>query len=104
MVHLLNRLLEQEKMADGLQAELKKVQPRPRRHKSKMRRVVFVAGSDHDDHISGNLKILNSKHTGPVHKSVHNMTFNRSNGEWLDLKENVEQEDVMKNVKTSARH
>ena len=95
MVDLINRLLEQQKITADLQAKLTSVQPRPRRHKSEMRRVVFVAGSD--DHISGNWKILDSKYTGPVHKSVHNMTFDCSNDEWLDWKGNVEQEDAMKN-------
>jgi len=94
MVAMINRLLEHQKMVADLQAELKKGQPRPRRNKSEMRRIVFIAGSD--DHISGNLKILDSKHTGAVHKSVHNMTFACSNDEWLEWKGNVVQEDVMK--------
>ena len=34
MVDLINRLLEQQKMVADLQAKLKSVQPRPRRHKS----------------------------------------------------------------------
>ena len=70
------------------------MQPRLRRHKSDMRRIVFVAGSD--DHINGNLKILGSKHTGPVHESVHKLVFDCNHEEWLDWKESVEQEDVMK--------
>ena len=39
---LINRLLEHQKMIADLQAKLLSVQPRPRRHKSDMRRVVFV--------------------------------------------------------------
>ena len=99
MVDLINRLLEEQKITAGSQAKLTSVQPRPRRHKSGMcmRRIVFVAGSDdHIMHISGNLKILESKFTGPVHESVTKLVFNCNHEEWLDWKENVEQEDVMK--------
>ena len=69
MVELLNRLLEHQRMVADLQEKLKRVQPRLRRHKIDMRRIVFVAGSD--DRIGGNLKILDSKYTGPVHEGVH---------------------------------
>lgn len=93
MVDLINRLLEHQKMVTDLQQQLKRVQPRLRRHKSDMRRIVFVAGSD--DHIGGNLKIVDSKYTGPVHEGVHKLVFDCNHEEWLDWKENVEQGDVM---------
>ena len=101
MVELLNRLLEHQKMVADLQEKLKRVQPRLRRHKSDMGRIVFVAGSD--DHINGNLKILGSKYTGPVHESVHKLVFDCNHEEWLDWKENVEQDDVMKSGVKFAR-
>ena len=94
MVDLINRLLEQQKITADLHAKLTSVRPHPRRHKSDMRRIVFVAGSD--DHITGNLKILESKYTGPVHESVTKLVFNCNHEERLDWKENVEQQDVMK--------
>ena len=52
MVAMINRLLKRQKMVAHLQAEVKKGQPRTRRHKSEMRRVVFIAGSD--DHMATN--------------------------------------------------
>jgi len=94
MVDLINRLLKEQKITADLQEKLKRVQPRLRRHKSDMRRIVFVAGSD--DHINGNLKILESKYTGPVHEAVTKLVFDCNDEEWIYWKENVEQNDVMK--------
>ena len=92
MVDLINRLLEHQKMVADLQEKLKSVQPRPCRAKSDMRRIVLVAHAGSDDHVSGNLKILQSKCTGPVHKLVSDCNHE----EWFDWKGDVEQEDVMK--------